>query len=164
MYDVIFRRSIFATGLALTLLLAACAPMSKTPPAPKNPVAAACQPAQAGDALAGSWLSVYKRKGVAGQFHVLFVFHPDGSMIYTEQIRRGRKPPQELDETGCWHHDKQALVVQTTQSNGVPVESNDPIYTNQYTIVSQRGNMLSLTGPDGAIKARRMPPGYRLPY
>jgi hypothetical protein len=44
------------------------------------------------------------------------------------------------------------------------VEAGDPIYTNRYTVVSQSARALVLRGENGVLKARRMSPGYRLPY
>src|SRR5690606_37462553 len=95
-----------------------------------------CQAAAHGDTLVGNWLSVRKQKGVVGELHSLLTLHADGCMDYTEQLKRGNKPSQGLSETGCWQHKQQTLLVRTLHSNGVPVNLDDPIYINQYTIVS----------------------------
>jgi hypothetical protein len=95
----------------------------------------------------------------------LYTLNADGVMAYTEQLKRGKNPSQGLDEGGCWRHDKQTLVLKTLESNGAPVNLDDPIYTNRYTVVSAGANALTLKAADGAtITARRMSPGYRLPF
>ncbi|MGB6105892.1 MAG: hypothetical protein WBF88_18785, partial [Pusillimonas sp.] len=95
----------------------------------------------------------------------LFTLHADGAMAYTEQLKRGKNPSQGLSETGCWEHSQQTLTMRTLQSNGAPVSLDDPIYTNRYTIVSATDKALSLKDTDGTtITARRMSPGYRLPF
>lgn len=163
MYQFPFRqRAMFASLFAATLL-AACAAPSKPPPVEKPQPT--CQAPAQGDTLAGNWLNVRKEKGVAGELRTLFTLHPDGTMAYTEQLKRGSKPSQGLAETGCWKRDGPTLVLQTLQSNGAPIDTNDPIYTNRYMISSQSGNSLAMRHADGsAIKARRMSPGYRLPF
>jgi len=161
MRNVFFSERSLFSGLALTALLAGCA----TAPAPTKPKAAgeACSPVPANDPFIGTWLGVRTFKGVAGELHVLFALKADGTMAYSEQLKRGKKPPQELNETGCWSHDHSTLALRTTKSNGVPVELDDPIYSNKYTIRSQDSKVLSLLGSDGEFKARRMPDSYRLP-
>ncbi len=164
MYDFLLRPRTLVAGLAAAVFMAGCAaPVTAPSPPPKE--APKCQAAAAGDALVGNWLSARRQKGVAGELRTLFTLHPDGAMAYTEQLKRGKNPSQGLDETGCWQRDKQTLVLQTLLSNGAPVSLDDPIYTNRYTIISASGNALTLQGPDGvAIKAKRMSPGYRLPF
>ncbi|MBV6305402.1 hypothetical protein KVP10_10930 [Candidimonas humi] len=150
---------------SLLALLAGCAVHKPAPaPAVKHAETVQCRAAPQGDALIGTWLSVGREKGIAGQLRTLFVLHPDGTMAYAEQLVRGKRPPQGLDESGCWHREGQALVLRTTQSNGAAVDLHDPIYVNRYAIVSQAGSALTLRGRDGVLKARRMPQGYRLPY
>src|SRR3546814_6543222 len=64
-----------------------------------------------------------------------------------------------------WKREGQALVLQTLQSNGMPIDTNDPIYTNRYAVSSLAGSSLAMRHADGSsIKARRMSPGYRLPF
>ncbi|HEY9281626.1 MAG TPA: hypothetical protein VIP51_16280 [Eoetvoesiella sp.] len=162
MYKAGIRKSTFVGGLAVTVFIAGC--VSAPAPAPSVPVAGQCRAAPANDPLVGTWLAVRKHKGVAGELHVLFALQADGTMAYNEQLKRGKTPPRELNETGCWHHDKSTLTLQTTKSNGAPIELDDPIYSNKFTIRSQDGKTLSLLGSDGQFKARRMPDGYRLPY
>jgi len=157
----LFRAAGLAAGAAAALLVAGCTTAPVPPPTAGQ---TSCAAPQAGDALAGSWLSVLKQKGVAGELHVLFELRPDGGMGYSEQLKRGRQPPRLLSETGCWQSDGRVLTLRTLTSNGEPVEIADPIYTNQYTIVAQTGKALSLRGPDGALQARLMPPGYKLPF
>lgn len=163
MHISILRQRTIYMGLAVAALVAGCAAPS-APPAPKAEVPS-CQPAASGDALVGNWLSVRKQKGVAGELRTLFTLHADGAMTYTEQLKRNNKPSQGLSETGCWEHQQQTLTMRTLHSNGALVNLEDPIYTNQYTIVSATDKTLSLKDTDGALMtARRMSPGYRLPF
>ncbi|HUG58381.1 MAG TPA: hypothetical protein VL002_09125 [Candidimonas sp.] len=165
MYDFLLRPRMLIAGLAATLLVAGCAAPVSAPPPPPVKEAPKCQVAAPGDALVGNWLSVRKQKGVAGELRTLFTLHPDGTMAYTEQLKRGKNPSQGIDEAGCWKRDQQTLVLQTLLSNGAPIEASDPIYTNRYAIVSASGQVLNLKAPGGtAIKAKRMSPGYRLPF
>lgn len=112
----------------------------------------------------GNWLSVSSERGVAGALRTLYTLHTDGTMDYVEQIKRPRTPSQGLHETGCWSHEGQTLVLRTLQSNSVPVNLNDPIYTNRYQVRQVTANELRLSGSNGAVRARRMSPGYRLPF
>ena len=160
----ILRQPLIFTSLAAAALLAGCV-SPKAPPAAAKPEPPSCQAAASGDVLVGNWLSVRKQKGVAGELRSLFTLHADGTMVYTEQLKRGNKPSQGLSETGCWTHEQQTLVMRTLQSNGLPVDLDDPIYTNQYTIVSVAQDRVSLKGPGGStLMAKRMSPGYRLPF
>lgn len=168
MADFFFRKSVFAAGLASAAVMAGCV---SRPSPPRHPAAAVpahkallCQAPRANDPLIGKWLSIHKQRGVVGELHTLFTLMPDGSMAYAEQLRRGKKPSQGLYETGCWRREAQTLVLQTTKSNGVPVELSDPIYTNRYRILAQAGKTLALQRAHGPISARRMPDGYRLPF
>jgi hypothetical protein len=152
-------------GILTVVLLAACAAPSAPPVEipPKQPPA--CVPAAAGDRLTGNWLSVRSQKGVTGELRTLFTLNADGTMAYTEQLKRGKSPSQGLSETGCWKSDQKTLTLHTLTSNGNPVEFEDPIYTNRYIIVSTTDKALDLRGSDGlTLKARRMSPGYRLPF
>lgn len=150
---------------AVTALLAGCAVPQKPAPKPAEPVKeVACQAPAAGDSLIGNWLSVRKQKGVVGELRTLYTLQPDGTMRYTEQLKRPKKPSQGLEEAGCWRREGQVLILQTRESNGAPVETSDPIYTNRYSIVSANGRSLSLQTDDGRITARRMSDGYRLPF
>lgn len=165
MHDLLLRPRTLVVGLAAAVFMAGCAAPVSAPPPPPPKTAPACQAAASGDVLVGNWLSVRKQKGVAGELRTLFTLHSDGRMAYTEQLKRGKNPSQGLDETGCWRHEGQALVLQTLLSNGAPVDLDDPIYTNRYTVVSAGGNALTLQGSDRAVfKAKRMSPGYRLPF
>jgi hypothetical protein len=163
MLDFPLRQRVFLTGVIAAVVLTGCT-TPPPPPAPK-PVTPTCKAAAADDALLGNWLSVRKQKGVAGELRTLFTLHPDGTMAYTEQLKRGKHPSQGLAEAGCWQRDNQTLTLQTLKSNGEPVDTADPIYTNRYTIVDSGRQSFTLRDADGAlIKAKRMSPGYRLPF
>lgn len=143
--------------------LAACAqvPEKKVElpePAPR------CQPAAAGHPLIGNWLGTRKASGMTGELKVWLQLKADGTMVYSEQLQRRRKPPQSLSEDGCWRVEAQTLVLQTLNSNGVPVELDDPIYTNRYSVVSQNQRNLRLRGSEGEFNVGRMPDTYRLPF
>lgn len=153
-------RPIVGAALLLTLL-GGCTVTQEPEPAP-TVAAKPCLEAQHGDPWIGNWLGVDKRKGVAGELQVQMILHPDGTMAYTEQLKRPGKSPQSLQETGCWHHEGQTLVMRTTHSNAVAVEQDDPIYTNQYQVNAQ-GRTLFLRGPEGPLNLKRMPDDYRLP-
>ncbi len=165
MNDFLFPWRAFCTSVLAGALVAGCAAPSAPPPPPPVKAPPSCQAAAGGDALIGNWLSVRKQQGVAGELRTLFTLNPDGTMSYTEQLKRGKKPSQGLSETGCWKRDGQTLVLQTLLSNGEPVNLDDPIYTNRYAIVKTGGQEFSLRDDEGAaIRAKRMSPGYRLPF
>src|SRR5690606_16208947 len=158
-----FRRGYLAFGVAAALLLAGCV-AQRPAPEPVDEVIR-CKPAAAGDALVGSWLSVRKQTGVAGELHTHILLNQDGTMSYGEQLRRPRTPPQGLAETGCWQREGQSIVMRTLESNGSPVDTQDPIYVNRYEIKRESTQALALTGPDGvSLNFKRMPPDYRLPW
>ncbi|MFC4296594.1 hypothetical protein ACFO0J_00895 [Castellaniella hirudinis] len=145
--------------------LAACAPIKQAPSSAESPAARpSCTAAVAGDPLVGNWLSVSSQKGVAGSVRRLYTLNPDGTMSYVEQVKRPRAPSQGLDESGCWSHEGQTLVLRTLESNGSPVNLNDPIYTNRHRVDRVNATELRLSGPAGSVQARRMSPGYRLPF
>lgn len=154
-----------AAGTLVLGVLAACAPT--TPPSPVVPAQAqvpACVAAAATDPLIGNWLSVSSQKGVAGSLRTLYTLHPDGTMTYVEQVKRPRTPSQGLYEAGCWAHEGNTVVLRTLQSNGSPVNLNDPIYTNRYRVERVTATELRLQGTSGSVRAKRMSPGYRLPF
>lgn len=149
--------------VGLAVLLAACAPIGQQrsqAPAPRPQ----CQAAAAGQAMVGNWLGTRKSPGIAGELKVWIQLGPDGKMAYSEQLQRRGKPPQSLSEEGCWRLEGQTLVLQTLRSNGAEVETDDPIYTNSYTVGAQSGRQLRLRAPDGDITLGRMPNDYRLPF
>lgn len=151
---------------ASVILVAGCA-IPTPQPVPEGQVQAppACTPVSEAEPLLGNWLAVRSQKGVAGELRTLFTLQADGTMAYTEQLKRKGKPSQGLSETGCWYRQGQDLVLQTHESHGLLVELNDPIYTNRYAVISTGRDMLRLTTPEGVkITARRMSPGYRLPF
>lgn len=155
---------VFFSGLTAILLAGCAATVDKTPVA-VAPTIPECQPAAAGDQIVGNWLSVRTQKGVVGELRTLFTLKADGTMAYTELLKRGKQPSQGLVESGCWQRTQQTLVIQTLESNGAPVNLDDPIYKNSYVITSINTKALTLQGPDGkTIKARSMSPGYRLPF
>ncbi len=165
MQDTSSRRRLVFAGLFTAILVAGCAAPSKTPPVAPVAQAPSCQAAAGNDTVVGNWLSVRREKGVRGELRTLFTLNPNGTMAYTEQLKRGKQPSQGLDETGCWHHDQGALVMRTLESNGAQVNLQDPIYTNTYTVISASADRLTLQSSDGTrINARRMSPGYRLPF
>ncbi|CDM25972.1 hypothetical protein [Castellaniella defragrans] len=143
--------------------LAACAPIKPAQP-PAEAARPSCTPAAAGDPLVGNWLSVSSQKGVAGALRTLYTLNADGTMSYVEQIKRPRTPSQGLYEAGCWSREGQTLVLRTLESNGSPVNLDDPIYTNRHRVERVDATELRMNGPSGAVKARRMSPGYRLPF
>ena len=152
------RPALAAVFVAVLAGCAAPAPERKPPPADTE-----CVSAAQGDALIGSWLNVRKHAGVSGELKTLFELHPDGTMQYTEQLTRPGRAPQGLMEKGCWRRDGNTLVLRTLESNGSPVDVDDPIYVNRYALSGVAGERLKLRSPDGVqMDARRMSPGYRL--
>lgn len=149
--------------VALGLALAGCAGTApERKPATTDTV---CTPVAPNDALIGPWLSVRKHAGVSGELKTLFDLRADGTMQYMEQLTRPRRAPQGLMETGCWQRDGNTLVLRTLESNGSPVDVDDPIYVNRYTLSGQPGERLRMRSPDGvSLDARRMSPGYRLTW
>ncbi len=79
----ILRRTSWVAVLA-TVFLSACAVKSPAPEPAKpvtatKPVHPACQPAAAGDDLAGNWLSKHRQKGVVGELRTLFTLQTEGT-------------------------------------------------------------------------------------
>lgn len=148
-------------------LMAACSayapvpsPLAPTPQAPEL-----CQSVNASDPLVGNWLSKRKEKGVVGELRTLFTLKADGSMLYTEQLKRPRQPSQGLSESGCWWRDGNQLVLKTLESHGLKVDNDDPIYTNHYSISHSSADKLRLRSRDGVTHStERTSPGYRLPF
>lgn len=163
-YLLRMRGSLLWAGVAA--IVTGCAvPVPPAQPESHAQVRPACTPVEPVDPLLGNWLSVHSQKGVAGELRTLFTLQADGSMAYTEQLKRPGKPSQGLSETGCWQREGQVLVMRTYESNGSVVDLDDPIYINRYQIISSKDNMLRLKSPDGlSITAKQMSPGYRLPF
>lgn len=156
------HRSLIAVAF-VAALLAGCAGLK--PESGPAPVDTRCAAAAPGDALVGNWLSVRRESGVAGELRTYFSLRADGTMHYAEQLRRPGKAPQGLAETGCWHREGKAMVLRTVESNGSPVDPDDPIYINRYQLTRESGERIGLNAPDGArLDARRMPPDYRLAW
>lgn len=166
MHHHLLRKLGMLTWVGAVVIVAGCAaPVPPAQPDSQAQVRPACTAVAESDPLLGNWLFVRSQKGVAGELRTLFTLQADGSMAYTEQLKRPRQPSQGLSETGCWKHEGQVLIMRTYESNGSPVDLDDPIYVNRYQIVSSEGGMLRLKSPDGlSITARQMPPGYRLPF
>lgn len=151
-----------AAAMTSLLVLGACvAPRSVQQPVEED----GCRVAAAGDGMVGSWLSVRKQSGVAGELRTHFVLNADGTMRYEEQLARSGRAPQGLAETGCWWRDGESLVLRTMESNGSPVDREDPIYLNRYRVSRMAADRLVLQASDGTrLDAKRMPPDYRLPW
>lgn len=147
-------------ALFASAMLAGCAVST----APQLQVDTSCKPAAANDSLVGNWLSVRKQSGVAGELHTLFTLNADGTMAYSERLKRGRQPSQGLSETGCWERDGQGIKLRTLTSNGSDVDLHDPIYVNRYQITAFSGTTLDLGFQGATLRARKMPPDYRLPF
>lgn len=147
-------------------VVAACGSFPPPPaPAPETDPTQVCQPVAAEDPLVGNWLSKRSQKGVVGELRTLFTLQADGRMLYTEQLKRPRQPSQGLSESGCWWRDGDVLVLKTLESNGVPVDADDPIYTNTYAISHSSTDKLRLRGSDGIEhNTERTSQGYRLPF
>lgn len=149
-----------AVALAVVAGLAACAVPQKSPP---QDDLTTCRAAAPGDALVGTWLSIRKERGIAGELQTLFVLNADGTMAYAERLKRGRQPSQGLSEAGCWQREGSALKLRTLESNGSPVDPRDPIYVNTYQIERSSGTNLVVQHQGNRLEARKMPPDYRLP-
>lgn len=152
--------------IILGSVVAACSSFAPpTAPVAENIEPQGCQAAVADEALVGNWLNKRQEKGVTGELRTLFTLQADGRMLYTEQLKRPRQPSQGLSESGCWRRDGDQLILQTLESNGVPVDHEDPIYTNQYEVYRVSAEKLSLKDSLGQrINAERTSPGYRLPF
>lgn len=152
-------------GIILGGMLAACTSFPPAPVAPEPEKKTSCEPAAAEEPLVGNWLSKREEKGVAGELRTLFTLQADGRMLYTEQIKRPRQPSQGLSESGCWWRDGDQLVLKTLESNGLPIDVNDPIYENRYSITHSSADKLRLRGEDGGqYSTTRTSQGYRLPF
>lgn len=158
-------------GLVIGVALAGCAtkkqPEAAAPAEPAPPKKVACTPAAANSPLVGTWYSVSRPRGFAGDFQSLTVLSADGTMSYETQLKVGKRTRPALRETGCWTHDNGVYTLQTTQSNGEPVDADDPIYRNAYRVESVDRSKLALREMKSngqAVTAKRMQTGYRMPY
>ena len=153
--------------LAASAVVAACSTafppaVPEAPPADKT---RSCTPVAADEPLVGNWLNKRQQQGVMGEIRTLFTLQADGRMLYTEQIKRPRQPSQGLNESGCWWRDGDQLVLHTTQSNGLEVDLDDPIYINNYRITHSSSDKLRLRSLEGVeYQTERTSPGYRLPF
>ncbi|MYN14103.1 hypothetical protein GSY71_13230 [Pusillimonas sp. TS35] len=165
MQPKVLRQHTMLAGVVMAGLLAACTAPIKEKPKEEPPAKPTCEAVAPGDPAVGNWLSVRREKGVRGELRTLFTLNADGTMAYTEQIKRSNNPSHGLAETGCWRHDANTIVLRTLESNGAAVDLNDPIYTNRYVLVSATSEKLELRASDGVrIMARKMSSGYRLPF
>lgn len=154
-------------GLLAGLVLTGCAQQQGSQNrVEQQPVSLeACKPAQADDQLVGNWLSKRQEKGVAGELRTLFTLQQSGQMAYTEQLKRARQPSQGLSETGCWWREGNTLVLETRESNGVEVDTADPIFTNRFSVTRLEAERLVLSSSSGSrYVLTRTSQGYRLPF
>lgn len=154
-------------GVALLLGLAACAqlPSSSKDEGQTRAATPECTPAAEGEPTIGNWLNKRQEKGVTGELRTLITLKADGSMLFTEQLKRPRQPSQGLNEAGCWWRDGNELILQSYTSNGAPVDIDDPIYTNRYRILKVEPEQLDITTEQGVeLRTQRASPGYRLPF
>lgn len=154
-------------ALALTGCVTHKVPVEQVSVAPEAPRPVVCSPAQAGSQLVGTWQSNTRPRGVAGDFSALIVLGADGSMAYDTQLKVGKRIRPGLREAGCWQVADGVITLQTVKSNGEPIDIDDPIYQNRYRIEKTepaRLTLRELRSGGQSITARRMQPGYRLPY
>ena len=153
------------------LALAGCvtpkAPVEQVSVAPEAPRPIVCAPAEPGSQLVGTWQSNTRPRGVADVFSALIVLAADGSMAYDTQLKVGKRIRPGLREAGCWQTANGVITLQTIKSNGELIDIDDPIYQNRYQIEKTEPTRLTLRelrSGGQSITARRMQPGYRLPY
>lgn len=167
------RKFLPLAGACAVLVLAGCAnreppqqpPAPATPPRAEAPEPIRCTPVAADDPMVGTWYSVSRPRGYAGDFQSLTVLRADGTMTYETQLKVGRRTRPALRESGCWSVAQGIYTLQTTQSNGEPVDPADPIYVNRYQVEKLAGNQLrlrELKSGGQVLTARRMRSGYRL--
>src|SRR5690606_41797614 len=90
-FPVLCRRHARSTLFPYTTLFRSCAVKAPAPEpaaqAAAKPVHPACQPAAAGDQLAGNWLSKHRQKGVVGELRTLFTLQTDRSEEHTSELQ-----------------------------------------------------------------------------
>lgn len=164
-----FRRG--SAACAVVIVLGACTARQQ-PSAPPAPVATGapkpvvCLPAPAGSPLVGTWYSSTTPRGVAGAMQTITVLGADGRMHYESQLKIGKRIRPGLRESGCWSYADGIFLMQTTASNGEPVDAGDPIYVNRYRVESvDRARLVlrDIKAGGQRLTAKRMPQGYRLP-
>lgn len=162
-------------GACAALALAGCA--VKKPAAPPAGAASgaasvnaagviACQAQEASNPLIGTWYAVSTPRGMAGQMQTVTVLKPDGTMSYESQLKVGKRIRPALRETGCWTYTNGIYTMQTTRSNGEPVDIEDPIYRNRYRVErvdAQRMTLREDIKGGQSSSAKKMAPNYRLP-
>lgn len=161
------RLSVLGCILSVGVLVSACTGPVHAPhePMPQIVTPADCMAPAADEEVIGNWLNKRQEKGVTGELRTLFTLKADGSMLFTEQLKRPRQPSQGINESGCWVRTGDQIILHTYQSNGVPVDIEDPIYTNRYRIISVDEESLVLQSEAGQqLATQRTSPGYRLPF
>lgn len=141
------------------------APAAQAPQPPPATQQVVCEPAP-GSPLIGTWYAVSRPQGFAGELQTLTVLAADGSMQYETQMKVGKRIRPALRETGCWSLKDGVYTLQATRSNGLPVDTDDPIYQTRYQVLKIEAARLTLreSTPKGQqVIARRMAAGYRLP-
>jgi hypothetical protein len=164
---------LLAGAACAALALAGCAGRPPSPsaaaaaPVPAEPDHIVCAPVKADHPMVGTWSSVSRQKGYAGDFQTLTVLSSDGTMTYETQLKLGRKTRPALRESGCWNVADGVYTMRTTASNGEAVDTSDPIYTNRYRVEKIEKSTLVLReiGQSGHVyPAQRKQTGYRLPH
>lgn len=157
-------------SLIVVAALAGCAAkkpivVAETSPAPA-PKEVVCKPADTNSPMVGTWYSVSRPRGYAGDFQSLTVLSADGSMTYETQMKVGKRTRPALRESGCWNVANGIYTMQTTKSNGEAVDTTDPIYVSRFEVQSVGRDKLvvrEMKSGGQTTTARRMQPGYRLP-
>lgn len=170
MYSYVSFARAVCGGLIVGAALTGCAAKkgagTEAPAQAPAPRPLACAPTGADSPMVGTWYSVSRPRGFAGDLQTLTVLSADGSMTYETQLKVGKRIRPALRESGCWNVANGVYTLRTTKSNGEPVDADDPIYQTRYQVQSVDRSRLVLRElkTDGQqISARRMQPGYRLP-
>src|SRR5690625_6675599 len=140
MSKLLFCKRFMALGatLSMGLLVAACTmPLQdQQEPAPQAAVPEECTAPAADEPVVGNWINKRQEKGVTGELRTLFTLKADGSMLFTEQLKRPRQPSQGLNESGSWSRDGEQIVLHTYKSKGADVVIDYTIYHNISQIIS----------------------------
>lgn len=161
------RLVMLAATLGVGALVSACTVpvQDKQDSSPQASIPEACTAPASDEPVIGNWLNKRQEKDVNGELRTLFTLKADGSMLFTEQLKRPRQPSQGINESGCWARQGEQIILYTHKSNGMPVDIEDPIYTNRYQIISIDAETLVLQSQAGQqLATQRTSPGYRLPF